>query len=64
MKDGTVFGVTSCWLLNDRLYYVTTYQIQSSIPMDPLDPQKTVNMNWKRGVAFTLTPQRPARQPR
>jgi len=63
MKDGTVFGVTSYWLLNDRLYYVTTYQIQSSIPMDQLDLQKTVDMNWKRGVAFTLTPQPPAREP-
>ncbi|MHB8754533.1 MAG: hypothetical protein ACYC92_06190 [Candidatus Acidiferrales bacterium] len=63
LKDGTVFGVDSYWLLNDRLYYVTTYQIQSSIPMDQLDLQKTVDMNWKRGVAFTLTPQAPAREP-
>ncbi|MHB8541928.1 MAG: hypothetical protein ACYDCD_13470 [Candidatus Acidiferrales bacterium] len=63
MKDGTVFGVTSYWLLNDRLYYITTYQIQSSIPMNQLDLQKTVDMNWKRGVAFTLTPQAPAQQP-
>ncbi|MGH9828285.1 MAG: hypothetical protein ACREDR_34100, partial [Blastocatellia bacterium] len=63
LKDGTVFGVTSYWLLNDRLYYITTYQIQSSIPIDQLDLQKTVDMNWKRGVAFTITPQPPAQKP-
>lgn len=63
LKDGTVFGVTSYWLLNDRLYYITTYQIQSSIPMDQLDLQKTVDMNWKRGVTFTLTPEPPTQEP-
>lgn len=63
LKDGTVFGVTSYWLLNDRLFYITTYKIQSSIPIDQLDLQKTVDMNWKRGVAFTLTPQAPDQEP-
>lgn len=63
LKDGTVFGVTTYWLLNDRLFYITTYQIQSSIPIDQLDLQKTVDMNYKRGVAFTLTPQPPDQQP-
>jgi len=63
LKDGTVFGVTSYWLVNDRLFYITTYEIQSSIPIDQLDLQKTVDMNWKRGVAFTLTPQPPEQEP-
>jgi len=63
LKDGIVFGVTSYWLLNDRLYYITTYQIQSSIPIDRLDLQKTVDMNWKRGVSFTLTPEPPTNSP-
>lgn len=63
LKDGTVFGVTSYWLLNDRLFYITTYKIQSSIPIDHLDLQKTVDMNWRRGVAFTLTPQAPDQEP-
>lgn len=62
LKDGTVFGVTSYWLSNDRLFYITTYKIQSSIPIDQLDLQKTVDMNWKRGVAFTLTPQAPQQE--
>jgi len=63
LKDGIVFGVTSYWLVNDRLYYTTTYQIQSSIPIDRLDLQKTVDMNWKRGVSFTLTPEPPTNSP-
>ncbi len=62
LKDGTVFGVTSYWLVNDRLFYITTYKIQSSIPIDQLNLQKTVDMNWKRGVAFTLTPQAPEQE--
>lgn len=64
LKDGTVFGVTSYWLVNGQLFYITTYKIQSSIPIDQLDLQKTVDMNWKRGVAFTLTPQAPDQPPR
>jgi len=63
LKDGTVFGVTTYWLSNGRLCYITTYQIQSSIPMRQLDLQKTVDMNWKRGIAFTLTPQAPEQEP-
>jgi hypothetical protein len=56
LKDGTEFGVTSYWLQDNRLYYVTTYNIQSSIPIDQLDLQATVDLNYKRGVTFTLTP--------
>lgn len=62
LSDGTIFGVTSYWLAHDRLYYVTTYGIQTSISIGRLDLQKTVDLNWKRGVAFTLTPQIPEKQ--
>jgi hypothetical protein len=62
LKDGTEFGVTSYWLQDNRLFYVTTYNIQSSIPIDELDLQATVDLNYKRGVTFTLTP-KPEEQP-
>lgn len=58
--DGIVFGVTSYWMRNNRLCYITTYNIQHCIPVSQVDLQKTVDMNYKRGVKFTLTPEPPA----
>ena len=59
LKDGTIFGVFSYWLEDGQLDYVTTYNIQTSIPIDVLDLQKTVDLNYKRGITFTLTPKPP-----
>ena len=55
-KDGIEFGVTKYWVQDDRINYVTTYGIQSSISLDQLDLQATVNLNYKLGITFTLTP--------
>lgn len=63
LKDGTDFGATSYWLQDNRLYYVTTYGIQSSIPIDQLDLQATVDINYKRGITFTLTPKQDSQKP-
>jgi len=54
--DELVFGVTSYWLEDNQLCYVTTYNIKNCIPMSRVDLQKTVDMNYQRGVKFTLTP--------
>jgi hypothetical protein len=54
--DGIVFGVTSYWMENNQLCYVTTYNVKHCIAMSRVDLQKTVDMNYKRGVKFTLTP--------
>jgi len=62
LNDQTVFPVMSYWLKDNRLYYITTYNIQTSIPLSDLDLQKTVDMNYKRGVTFSLTPQPPQTQ--
>ncbi len=62
LKDGTIFGVNYYWLADGRLNYITTYNIQTSIPIDDLDLQKTVDLNYKRGVTFALTPQPPNSQ--
>ena len=60
--DELVFGVTSYWLEDNQLCYVTTYNIKNCIPMSRVDLQKTVDMNYKRGVKFVLTP-KPAEKP-
>jgi hypothetical protein len=63
LKDGTIFGVTAYWLADGRLNYITTYNIQTSIPIDDLDLQKTVDLNEKLGVTFTLSNKPPDQQP-
>lgn len=55
-KDGIEFGVTKYWVEDNRVCYVTTYNVQSCISLDQLDLQATVDINYKRGTTFTLTP--------
>lgn len=62
LKDGTIFGVYSYWLQNNQLFYVTTYNIKTSIPVDDLDLQKTVDLNAKLGMKFVLSPKPPDQQ--
>lgn len=62
LKDGTIFDVYSYWLDNNQLFYVTTYNIKTSIPVDDLDLQKTVDLNQKLGVTFTLGNKPPDQQ--
>jgi hypothetical protein len=62
LKDGTIFGVYSYWAQNNQLYYITTYNIKTSIPLDDLDLQKTVDLNAKLGTTFTLSSKPPDQQ--
>lgn len=62
LKDGTIFDVYSYWLENNQLFYITTYNIKTSIPIDDLDLQKTVDLNQKLGVTFTLSNKPPDQQ--
>lgn len=62
LKDGTIFGVYSYWMQNNQLFYITTYNIKTSIPIDDLDVQKTVDLNAKLGMKFDLTSKPPDQQ--
>lgn len=62
LTDGTIFGVYSYWLQDNQLYYITTYNIKTSIPIGDLDLQKTVDLNAKLGTTFTLSPKPPDQQ--
>lgn len=55
-KDGTSYGVTSYWLADSKLHYVTSYGGENAIDVNRLDLQRTVDENAQRGVAFTLKP--------
>jgi hypothetical protein len=56
LKDGSSYGVTSYWLADGNLHYVTDYGGANTISLDQLDWQRTVDENAARGLAFTLKP--------
>ena len=62
LTDGTIFDVYAYWVQDNRLFYITTYNIQTSIPLSDLDLQKTVDLNEKLGVTFTLSNKPPDQQ--
>lgn len=56
LKDGSVYAVTNYWIADGKLHYRTSYGGEDSIDLNDLDLQKTVDVNAKRGVPFTLKP--------
>jgi hypothetical protein len=54
LKDGTVYVVTDYWLAAGELHYAMNDGQQYTIDVNQIDLQKTVDVNAKRGVAFTL----------
>lgn len=56
MKNGAVYAVTNYWIADGKLHYLTSYGGENTIEMNDLDLQKTVDVNTKRGVDFTLKP--------
>jgi hypothetical protein len=59
-KDGTSFDVMSYWLDAGKLHYITNYGGETSVDMNQLDLQRTVDENARAGVNFTLRPAAPA----
>ena len=57
MKDGTTFAASDYWVTDGKLHYSVNYSGESSMDVDQLDLQRTVDENAKRGVRFTLKPQ-------
>jgi hypothetical protein len=56
LKDGTVYLVSDYWYADNKIHYVTSDQAEHTVDMDDLDLQKTVDVNARRGVTFTLRP--------
>jgi len=48
--------VSDCWLDGGQLHYILSDGDESSLNLDLLDLQRTVDENDKRGVPFTLRP--------
>lgn len=56
LKDGTTYAATDYWMADGKLHYYVNYSGESTVDIDQLDLQRTVDENSKRGVQFTLKP--------
>lgn len=57
LKDGTTYQVTSYWSSGNTLHYVNSQGAVSSIDVNQIDLQRTVDENAKHGVRFWVKPQ-------
>jgi hypothetical protein len=56
LKDGTTLAADDYWMADGQFHYRVKYGGESSVDMDQVDMQRTVDENAKRGVRFTLKP--------
>jgi hypothetical protein len=56
LKDGTVYLISDYWLADNNIHYVTSDGAEHTIDLDQVDLQKSVDVNARRGVTFTLRP--------
>ena len=56
LNDGTTYAASDYWLADGKLHYSVSYAGESSVDMNQVDLQRTVNENAKRGVKFSLKP--------
>ena len=58
-KDGTAYGVTDYWFVDDQVHFVTleegaTKLVEKVLGRDELDVEKTVDVNTKRGFRVVM----------
>ncbi|MFY9529711.1 MAG: hypothetical protein WBC04_07275 [Candidatus Acidiferrales bacterium] len=56
LNDGTMYAASDYWLADNKLHYVVNYGGESTVDMDQVNLQRTVDENAKRGVRFSLKP--------
>ncbi len=56
LKDGWMYGLVDYWLEDGSLHYITSYGGENSLPLERIDFDKTVQLNWERGIEFVLRP--------
>jgi hypothetical protein len=56
LKDGTMSAASDYWIADGRLHYTVNYVGESTVDIDQVDLQRTVDENAKRGVRFSLKP--------
>jgi hypothetical protein len=63
MKNGSVYSVTRYWVAEGKLHFVLLNGAENSVDMDQFDLQRTIDVNAKSGVTFSLDPDPNASQP-
>ena len=58
LNDGTTYAASDYWLADGKLHFTVSYSGENSVDMGQVDLQRTVNENAKRGVRFSLKPNR------
>lgn len=58
LNDGTTYAASDYWLADGKLHFNVSYSGENSVDMGQVDLQRTVNENAKRGVRFSLKPNR------
>lgn len=56
LTDGTMYPATDYWVSGSMVHYVVAYGGESTVPIDQVDMQRTIEENAKRGVRFNLRP--------
>jgi hypothetical protein len=56
LKNGSMYGLRDYWLSDGRLYYLTNYGGQNSVPLAEIDFAKTNQLNADRGSRFAVQP--------
>jgi hypothetical protein len=54
LRDGSMYGLTRYWVEGDRLYYVTNYGGENSVPLDRVDIVETTKLNAGRSTPLVL----------
>jgi len=58
LNDGTTYAASDYWLGDGKMHFNVSYSGENSVDMNQVDLQRTVNENAKRGVKFSLKPNR------
>jgi len=61
LKDHSISAVTDYWLEDGQLHYTTSYSGEAAVPLERVDLEMTVQLNWECGVKFALRPKPTAR---
>jgi predicted component of type VI protein secretion system len=56
LKTGTTYSVSDYWLQGGRLHYTVNYGAPSTLKMQEVDLQRTVDENARRGIGVLLKP--------
>lgn len=56
LKDGSVYSARSYWVAGGKLHFVLLSGAESAVDMEQFDMQRTIDVNAKSGVPFTLKP--------